>query len=164
MIPIDLKGRRALVTGGDSGLGAATAKSLAQAGADIAITYQVKPEAAERLAGTARSFGVFVMQLADISDRTNVADLFRRLERELGGVDILVNNAGMDGHRASCVDSDPEAWRKVIDVDLTGAYYCGREAVARMRERKRGVIVNTTSVHEFIPWPDTAPTPAPRPA
>ena len=154
MIPIDLKGRRALITGGDSGLGAATAKSLAQAGADVAITYQDQPHAAERLAATARSFGVkaAVMRLADVSDRTNVAELFQRMDRELGGVDILVNNAGMDGPRASCVDSDPAAWRKVIEVDLIGAYYCAREAVARMRDRKRGVIVNTTSVHEFIPW------------
>jgi NAD(P)-dependent dehydrogenase (short-subunit alcohol dehydrogenase family) len=67
MIPIDLKGRRALITGGDSGLGAATAKSLAQAGADIAIAYRDGPEAAEGVAASARPYGVKV-SIARLAD------------------------------------------------------------------------------------------------
>jgi glucose 1-dehydrogenase len=154
MIGIDLTGRKALITGGDSGLGAATAKSLAQAGADVAITYRGSAHAAEKIAGSASSYGVkcLVLELLDTSDRAEVADLFERVDRELGGVDILVNNAGMDGARAPCADSDPDAWRRVIEVDLIGPYHCAREALARMRQRGRGVIINTTSVHQFIPW------------
>jgi len=154
MIPIDLKGRKALITGGDSGLGAATAASLAEAGADVAITYQARPEAAEKIAAAARSHGVeaIAIHLADVSDPTGVAALFQQMDGEFGGVDILINNAGMDGPRALCADSDPAAWRQVIEVDLLGPYYCAREAVTRMRKRRRGVIINTTSVHEFIPW------------
>lgn len=154
MIPIDLKGRAALVTGGDSGLGAATVKSLAESGADVAITYRDQPQAAERMAAVAKSFGVeaVVVQLADVSNRAEVAELFHRTKGELGDIDILVNNAGMDGPRALCAESDPDAWRRVIEVDLIGAYYCAREAVTHMGGRGRGVIINTTSVHEFIPW------------
>jgi glucose 1-dehydrogenase len=154
MISIDLKGRKALITGGDSGLGAATAKSLAEAGADIVITYRDKPDAAEKVAADIRSHGVkaFTVQLVDVAKQADVAALFQRIDREFGGVDILVNNAGMDGKRALCADSDPAAWRQVIDVDLVGAYYCAREAIERMRKNRRGVIVNITSVHEFIPW------------
>ncbi len=154
MIPIDLKGRRALITGGDSGLGAATAKSLAQAGADIAIAYRGEPQNAEGVATEARAFGskVAIVQLADVASESDVTSLFKWMDQEFDGLDILVNNAGIDGHRASCADADPSEWRRVIDVDLIGPFRCAREAVARMRKQGRGVIINTTSVHEFIPW------------
>ena len=154
MIAIDLKGRNALVTGGDSGLGAATAKSLAQAGANIAIAYRDGPEAAQSVAAAAKEFGVKVSieRLADVANETDVGALFRWADREFGSLDILVNNAGMDGPRALCAEADPAAWRRVLDVDLVGAFHCAREAVRRMNRQKRGVIVNTTSVHEFIPW------------
>ncbi|MBU6297574.1 MAG: SDR family oxidoreductase [Alphaproteobacteria bacterium] len=154
MIPIDLKGRRALITGGDSGLGAATAKSLAQAGADIAVVYRDGPENAEKVAAAATAFGgrTAIVRLADVADRNQVTALFQWMDREFGGIDILVNNAGMDGARALCAEGDPTAWRRVLEVDLFGAYYCAREAVGRMGRQKRGVVVNTTSVHEFIPW------------
>jgi glucose 1-dehydrogenase len=141
MIPIDLKGRNALITGGDSGLGAATAKSLAQAGAHVAITYQFKADAAEKIANAARAFGGKV-----------VANAFRQVIEQLGGLDILVNNAGTDGPRATVADSDIDKWRKVIEIDLVGPYYCARRAIELMRTQRRGVIINTTSVHEFIPW------------
>lgn len=154
MIPIDLKGRKALITGGKSGLGAATAISLAQAGADVAITYHATPGAAQAVAASAKKFGgkADVVRLADVASQSDVAELFQWMDREYGGVDILINNAGIDGARALCAESDPAAWRRVIDVDLVGAYNCAREAVTRMAKQERGVIINTTSVHEFIPW------------
>ncbi len=154
MIPIDLKGRRALITGGDSGLGAATVKSLAEAGADIAIAYRDGSEAAKALAAAAETFGVKVsiVQLADVAKQSDVTALFQWMDTEFGGVDILVNNAGMDGPRSLCADADPTAWGRVVAVDLAGAFYCAREAVRRMAAQGRGVIINTTSVHEFIPW------------
>jgi len=154
VIAIELKGRKALVTGGDSGLGAATVKSLAQAGADVAITYRYESGAAEKMAGVARSFGVKAcpLQLDDVSKKEQVDALFRQVDRQLGGLDILVNNAGIDGPRAYCADSDVAAWRQVVETDLYGPYYCAREAILRMRKQGHGVIINTTSVHEFIPW------------
>ena len=154
MIAIDLNGRKALITGGDSGLGAATAKSLAQAGADVAISYRFKSDAADQVAELVRSFGVkaYTLRLDNISDMNEVDTLFRRLDQELGGLDILVNNAGTDGARAMCADSDVAAWRQVVEIDLFGPYYCARAAVERMSKQRRGVIINTSSVHEFIPW------------
>lgn len=154
MIPISLQGRKALITGGDSGLGAATAKSLAQAGADVAITYRYQPDAAKKVADVVKSFGVkaYIFQLDNISQKEEIDALFRQVDTELGGLDILINNAGTDGARAFCADSDVKAWRQVIEIDLLGPYYCAREAIVRMRKQARGVIINTTSVHEFIPW------------
>jgi len=154
MIAIELKGRKALVTGGDSGLGAATVKSLAQAGADVAISYRYKSDAADQVAAQVRSFGVQArtIRLDNTSDTSEVDAMFQQVDQELGGLDILVNNAGTDGARAFCVDSDITAWRQVVETDLFGAYYCARAAVQRMTRQGRGVIVNTSSVHEFIPW------------
>ncbi len=154
MIPINLQGRKALITGGDSGLGAATAKSLAQAGADVAITYRYQAGAAEEVVTVAKSFGVkaYAFQLDNVSKKEDVDALFQQVDKDLGGLDILVNNAGTDGTRALCVDSDITAWRQVIEIDLFGPYYCAREAVARMSKQGRGVIINISSVHEFIPW------------
>ena len=63
-----------------------------------------------------------------------------------------MNNAGTDGSRALCADSDITAWRQVVEIDLLGPYYCAREAMERMRKQGRGIIINTSSVHEFIPW------------
>ncbi len=154
MIAIELQGRKALITGGDSGLGAATAKSLAQAGADVAITYRHKADAAEQVVAVAKSFGVnaYAFELDNVSDKAQVDALFQRVDRELGGLDILVNNAGTDGPRALCAESDIDAWRQVVEIDLFGPYYCARAAVERMGRQGRGVIINTSSVHEFIPW------------
>ncbi|MGB4813127.1 MAG: glucose 1-dehydrogenase [Methylophilaceae bacterium] len=154
MIPINLQGRKALITGGSSGLGAATAISLAQAGADVAITYRKQPDEANKIADEIKSFGVraYIFELDNISDKASVNAMFRQVDITLGGLDILVNNAGTDGARALCADSDTDAWRQVVEVDLLGPYYCAREAVARMKKQGRGVIVNTSSVHEFIPW------------
>ena len=155
MIPIDLKGRKALITGGESGLGAATANSLAQAGADVAITYHATPggrrkqsrQVQKSLAGKRMSSGSPMWRASRMSPSCS-----NGWTANIGGVDILVNNAGIDGARALCAESDPAAWRRVIDVDLVGAYNCAREAVTRMAKQERGVIINTTSVHEFIPW------------
>ncbi len=153
MLGIDLSGKRALVTGSGSGLGEAMAKTLAQAGAAVAVHDRGKSAAAEAVAaairtagGTAQAFG------GDVSRREDMDALFAALDHAWGGLDILVNNAGMDGARADCAASDPDAWQKTIAVDLFGAYYCARLALQRMLPQKRGVILNITSVHEFIPW------------
>lgn len=154
MIAIELLGRKALITGGDSGLGAATAKSLAQAGADVAITYRHQSDAAEKVVAEAKAFGtkIYTFRLDNISNTEDVDSLFRQVDQELGGLDILVNNAGTDGARALCADSDIAAWRQVVEIDLFGPYYCAHAAVARMRKQGHGIIINTSSVHEFIPW------------
>jgi glucose 1-dehydrogenase len=153
MFQIDLSGRKALVTGGNSGIGAAIAQSLADAGADVAINYASHPEAAEAGANAVRAAGRRSLTVgADVSEPDAVAAMFARLDSEWNGIDILVNNAGIDGHAAPAADADPEQWRRVIEVNLFGAFYCAREALKRMLPQKRGVILNMSSVHEIIPW------------
>ncbi len=154
MLTIDLSGRRALVTGGDGGLGAAVSRALAACGAWVGIGWRGDRAPADQLAAELhKAEGRAVpIHLEDVADPESVAAAFAEADAELGGVDILVNNAGIDGKRALCAESDPAAWRRVIEVDLIGPYHCAREAVKRMIAQKRGVIVNVTSVHEAIPW------------
>jgi len=153
MLSIDLRGRRALVTGGNSGIGAEVCRVLGAAGADVAINYLVHPDEAEQVAEDVRKSGSKALTLqADISDPDQVAALFAAIDGNWGGIDIVVNNAGMDGAPALSWEVDLARWRKVIEVNLIGAFLVSRAALKRMVAHKSGVIVNMSSVHERIPW------------
>jgi glucose 1-dehydrogenase len=153
VINIRLDGRRALVTGGNSGIGEAIVLALVEAGAKVAINYVTHPEAADALVRKIQEGrGEASAISADVSDPQGVAAMFRRMEQLWGGIDILINNAGVDGPRALGWEADPSAWRKVIEVNTFGAFYCSREALQRMVRQKRGVIVSISSVHEEIAW------------
>ena len=153
MINLDLQGRRALVTGGSGGLGRAIAETLAAAGAQVAVHYRKGLNEAEAVVAAIRKHGGKAQAFqADVADPAAVEKLLQAVEGAFGGLDILVNNAGMDGQRASVGEDDPQAWEKILAVDLMGPYYCARAAIPRMEKAKRGVIINITSVHEFIPW------------
>jgi NAD(P)-dependent dehydrogenase (short-subunit alcohol dehydrogenase family) len=150
---IDLTGKRALVTGGSSGIGSAIAAALAAAGAKVAFTYRTHPKAAEALVRSIRGRRGRAMALeADVTDAAAVARLFGRIDEAWGGIDILVNNAGIDGKRALGWQADPAAWRQVIEVNLFGAFYCAREALKRMVPQRSGVVLGISSVHEEIAW------------
>ncbi|HET6492041.1 MAG TPA: glucose 1-dehydrogenase [Burkholderiales bacterium] len=150
---IELAGKRALVTGGSSGIGKAIALAFAEAGADVAINHISGDEEARAVVGRIEELGRRGMALkADISDADAVSAMFARIEREWNAVDILVNNAGIDGKRAMSWEIDLGDWRKVIEVDLFGAFHCARLALKPMIARGSGVVLNITSVHEAIPW------------
>jgi glucose 1-dehydrogenase len=150
---ISLDGKRALVTGGNSGIGEAIVLALSEAGAKVAINYVTHPEVAEGLAARIRSrTGEAIALPADVSDAAAVAGMFARMDEELGGIDILVNNAGIDGERAMAWESDPAKWRRVLEINLFGAYLCAREALKRMVAQESGVVLSMTSVHEVIAW------------
>ncbi len=150
---IRLDQKRAVVTGGNSGLGEAIALGLASAGVKVAINYVTHPEATESLVHRIRDqHGEAIALQADISDPEAVAQMFGRIDEVWGGIDILINNAGIDGDRAFGWQADIAAWRKVIEVNLFGAFYCSREALKRMVPRKSGVVLSISSVHEQIAW------------
>ncbi len=159
MTGISLHGQRAVITGASSGIGAATAKSLAAAGASVLLTYHSSAEDAEAVANDARESGAsaHVVQ-TDISDPADCTRLFEEADRLLGGLDILVANAGVQKD-AAFTELSLKDWRKVIDVNLTGQFLCAQEAVRRFRRQPgvdasaaRGKIVFTSSVHQEIPW------------
>jgi len=148
-----LEGRRALVTGGDSGIGKGVCYELAAHGAAVAINYVGPPQEARRMAKELEAAGAKALAVAmDVSSEQDVQRAFAECKDTFGGVDLLVNNAGLE-QRYELVDMPLSAWQKVIDVNLTGVFLCAREAARMMRaEGSKGVIVNMSSVHEQIAW------------
>src|ERR1700680_4991603 len=150
---LKLSGKRVLVTGGNSGLGAAMVRAFAAEHARVAINYIVHPEQTEQLAGHLRAGGSEVLTLeADVTQAEAVAAIFENLDAAWGGIDILINNAGIDGPKAMSWEADASAWNRVLQINLTGAFLCAREALKRMVPQHSGVILNTSSVHEVIAW------------
>jgi glucose 1-dehydrogenase len=150
---ISLKGKRALVTGGNSGIGAAVVKALASAGARVAVNYLNQQTDAEDLVAeiNAKHGDAFAVR-ADVSQPDAVTDMFGKIDLAWNGIDILVNNAGIDGKRALSWETDISTWKNVIEVNLLGAFYTARQALKRMISQKGGVILNMSSVHEIIAW------------
>ncbi len=148
-----LDGRRALVTGGDSGIGQAVCFELAAHGASVAINYVGSDESAEGMVREIEAAGARAMSVPmDVSSEPDVQRAFAAVKDAFGAVDLLVNNAGVE-HPYLLLDMPLDAWRKVLDVNLTGAFLCAREAARAMRDESRpGTIVNMSSVHEQIAW------------
>ena len=150
---IDLSGRVAAVTGSDSGIGQAIALALANAGADVAASFHSDEAGAEETARLIRERGRRASFAAlDVRDPASVGRYFDHVRTELGAVDILVNNAGLDGERKPVAELDLDAWDLVFNVNLRGAFLCARNVLPSMIERRRGVVLNISSVHETIPW------------
>ncbi|WP_026381545.1 glucose 1-dehydrogenase [Afifella pfennigii] len=157
---ISLDGQIALVTGASSGIGAATAQALAEAGADVLVNYHSDEEGAKATLAAIQAAGRRgIVARGDVSREDDVRRLFDLCEGELGEVDIVVSNAGIQIDRAF-TDMELADWQKVIDINLTGAFLVAREAVRRFEEkgmrpelsRALGKIVFNSSVHERIPW------------
>jgi glucose 1-dehydrogenase len=150
--PQPLAGRRALVTGGATGIGRATAARLTADGASVVINYVGPSDQANAAVAEIGERAVAIE--ADVSKEDDVVAMFSRAREELGGpVDLLVNNAGIE-KPFTLVDLPLEEWNKVLAVNLTGAFLCSREAARGMLDAgAKGAIINVSSVHEVIPWP-----------
>lgn len=146
-----------LVTGGSRGIGAATCRLAAAKGYDLAINYRSEERAAESLAQECRQAGVRAITVrGDMAREQDIAELFTRVDHELGRVTHLVNNAGITG-RASRLDAaSADEIRAVIDLNVTGAILVAREAIRRMSPRhggSGGVIVNLSSAAVWLGAP-----------
>ncbi len=153
-----LNGRRAIVTGASSGIGEATAKRLGVEGASVCVNYYSDHErdAAESVAkavGDSGGRGIAIQ--ADVGDEDQVTRMVAEAAKQFGGLDLLVNNAGIE-KQIPLLEMSLDDWNAVIRTNLTGAFLCIREAGKVMAGGGGGVIVNMSSVHEFIPWPGFA--------
>jgi len=163
MMPVDfrmhppdarlLAGRRALVTGASSGIGAAVALELAAHGAAVAINYRREAEAAHEMAEAVRAGGGEAIPVRmDVSREDEVLRGFAEAREALGSIDLLVANAGVE-HPRLVWEMSLDDWQRVIGVNLTGTFLCCREAARQMLERGGGgAIVGITSVHDRMPW------------
>lgn len=138
-------GSVALVTGGNTGIGAAVSARLAAEGARVAIGYVEDPEAAASLAAQLSETGPGCLPIAcDVTDPVSVDAAVDRVGRDLGRVTMLVNNAGVL-IRDAFVDIDEARWDRVLQVSLYGSYRCARAVVPGMIREEGGTIVNITS-------------------
>jgi NAD(P)-dependent dehydrogenase (short-subunit alcohol dehydrogenase family) len=150
-----LEGTVAIVTGAGSGIGRAVARSLGDAGAAVALAAR-SLDRLENAAEDIRSNGALAMAVqCDVTSESEVVAMFDRVDAELGPVGVLVNNAGTLSS-ALIEDTTLTDWRHVLDVNLTGAFLCMRQAIRLMRPRKQGRILNIGSISASVPRPMTA--------
>lgn len=145
----DLSGRVGIVTGGSSGIGKAMAAGLAHFGARVVIAGS-NPEKCEAAAGELRQIEAEVLPLTvDVSRPDQVAAMVERTLTEWGRLDILINSAGIY-HGVSAFEMTVEEWRRVMAVDLDGAFYCCRAAGKAMADAGQGSIINITSLSGLL--------------
>jgi NAD(P)-dependent dehydrogenase (short-subunit alcohol dehydrogenase family) len=147
-----LDGRAAVVTGGGSGLGAAIAKGLGQAGAALAIV-DVDDQGAARTVETIRDqAGTAVAMHCDVTDRAAVDALADRVVEELGRADVLVNSAGM-AYRSPAENFPEDVFDRIIALNLKGTYLCCQSFGRKLLAQRSGSIVNIASIGAFISYP-----------
>ncbi len=155
-----LAGQRALVTGANSGIGAATARALAKAGARVAINYLFNEADAHALVNEIQADGGEAIAIkADVSQEDQVRAMFEQMLTTWGTIDILVANAGIQ-RDAPFHEMTLKQWEKVLGVNLTGQFLCAQAAVREFMRRgvvpevscAAGKVICMSSVHDIIPW------------
>jgi len=154
-----LQGKRALVTGADSGIGQAIATLFAQEGADVAITYHTDKEGAEETRRRIEAAGrrAIVIQ-GNVGDSASVERTFDEVINTFGSLDILVNNAGKGMGGVPVAELTDEQVELILRTDLMGPLFCCRAFIKRRRAAgPGGRIVNISSVAQHLPTPESAP-------
>jgi NAD(P)-dependent dehydrogenase (short-subunit alcohol dehydrogenase family) len=146
------KGLRVLVTAGAAGIGREIVRALVEDGARVHIC-DIDTAALE----DARREHAVTASVTDVADVEQVERLYGEVREQLGGLDVLVNNAGIAGPTGRVESISPAEWRRTIDVNLTGQFYCVHFAVPLLRGSKRGVIVNMSSVAGRLGYPFRTP-------
>lgn len=135
-------GLRVLITAGASGIGRVIADTFAAAGARIHIC-DVSEKALSDCSQLHPDWGV---TLCDVSDESNVSELFTDVDNHLGGLDVLVNNAGVAGPTGGIDELSCDAWRQTVDINLNGQFYCSRLAVPLLKQSENASIICLSSV------------------
>ena len=151
--PFDLTGRRALVTGASRGIGLAVAAALAQRGAAVAITGR-KPDNLAAAVAQLQSTGADVRSfICHQGDAEAISRLFEQLDQATFPPDIVVINAATNPVFGPLLDLDLDAWRKIVDVNLTGALLTAQAAARRLLPQRRGSIIFMASIAGIEPLP-----------
>ncbi|KQW18128.1 NAD(P)-dependent oxidoreductase [Afipia sp. Root123D2] len=147
-----LKGLKAIITGGDSGIGRAVAIAYAREGADVLIAYLCENDDAQEVKALVEKEGRKAILVAgDVRDPAHCRAIVKRAVEELGGVDILVNNAAHQATFKDIGDISDEEWQTTFDVNIHAMFYLAKAAVPRMKPGS--AIVNTASVNSDMPNP-----------
>lgn len=142
----ELEGRVVIVTGAARGIGRSVAESLAQHGARIIVADLLADEATEAAEYLGAQGGEAMAVTVNIAEPSSVEQMVAAATEHFGRVDALVNNAGLDAPRGVPWEIDEAHWRRVIDVDLNGAWWCTRAVLPKMMEQRYGRIVFISSI------------------
>jgi NAD(P)-dependent dehydrogenase (short-subunit alcohol dehydrogenase family) len=150
---MQLDGKDAIVTGGGSGLGRASATALAAAGARVVVGDVDTEGAAATVAAIVDTGGEAIAHPVDVSDATQCGTLVAAAVEQFGRLDVLHNNAGVAlvGQDGFAPDVDPAAWDRVIGINLSGTFYCCHHAIPELAKHGGGSIVNTASSMAHLP-------------
>ena len=142
-----LKDKKAIVTGGSLGIGAAIARELGRQGANVAINYRRHDTEAKQVAGGIEAMGRKGLAIkADVASFVDAQRMVDEVKEKFGGLDILVNNAGINRDGVIWKMTE-EQWDQVIDTNLKGYFNYARAAVETFKEQKSGTIINVTSIN-----------------
>ncbi|KRB78789.1 MULTISPECIES: SDR family NAD(P)-dependent oxidoreductase [unclassified Sphingomonas] len=159
--PFDLSGKVAVVTGAAGGLGAAFAAAMAQAGASVALLDLDTEGLAATVADVEKLGKPAIAERCDIACESDVIDSIANVLERFGQIDILINNAGISDPEPMPVHEFPTAhWNKVVSINLTGQFFCAREALKPMVAAGRGKIINVASMWGLAGPSSVAPLPA----
>ncbi len=151
------KSKFAIVTGAGSGVGRSAALALLGGGYSVALAGRRK-EALEETANAAPSGAETLIIPTDVGDKASVENLFAETKKAFGRLDVIFNNAGTNHPGTALEDVTPEQWQTVVDVNLTGVFYCIQEAFKLMKDQnpRGGRIINNGSVSAYTPRPNSA--------
>ena len=151
--------KTAIVTGAGSGIGRATALALLTEGYSVVLAGRRPDALAETSHLAAMDHNRALAVPTDVTDPESVRALFEKTKQTFGRLDLLFNNAGTGAPAVPLEDLSIEAWRRVVDVNLTGAFLCIREAFRLMKEQapRGGRIINNGSISAHVPRPNSAP-------
>lgn len=152
-----LQDKVALVTGATTGIGKAIAIEMARRGARVVINYIGPPDPAQDVVKTIKADNGTALAIeADVSNSQQVSRMIAQIVAQLGHIDVLVNNAGIE-KQSPFLDLAESDWDRIIAVDLKGPFLCTQAAAREMAKRRKGTIINISSVHEDLPFPGYAP-------
>jgi NAD(P)-dependent dehydrogenase (short-subunit alcohol dehydrogenase family) len=151
-----LAGKAALVTGGASGIGRATALAFAREGARVLVTDTAAPEGEAVAKEIREQGGTAVFQRTDVTSEDEVVAMVLRAVQEFGRLDCAVNNAGVTGRGAALADLSLADWSRTLSINLTGVFLCMKHELAVMRAQGAGAIVNMSSGAGVIAVPGLA--------
>lgn len=143
---IDLSGRVAVVTGGASGIGRSTAEAYARAGAQTVVSDVAEAMGHETVRLIEEAGGEAVFVRADVGQPEDCEALAEAAVSRFGRLDFACNNAGIGGAQSPTADYDLEEWRRVVDINLSGVFYCMKYQIPHMLENGGGAIVNMASI------------------
>ena len=157
---MSLQGKCALVTGGSRGIGRAICEELARGGANVVLCYAGRAEAAQETVTACEDLGAKALAVqCNVADEAQVKALMDAAVKEFGRIDILVNNAGISA-REPLADYSPEAFRSIMDLNVTAVFHGGKAVEPIMRAAGKGCIINTSSMVSLYGQPGGVGYPA----